>query len=150
MESTLFPLRLLKGLQKLHFLISGWNKSTDNSDLRPNTGGSFPGLKLLFSFRGLADIEIRNLLCEDMVNGIGGFDKFDTDTAGTITAVYRHLSQGLKLAQKGLVRKELYELEDWDTDELWPSAKNYDCGLFKGCSCGQTGYSGGLDSDVED
>lgn len=132
MSATLASLRLVRSLQKLQILLLGCTEKSDTTILtQPSL---LPGLKMLFTFRGLVDIRIRNLMAEDVLNDREPGDK---DHAKDETAVYRHLNYGLKLAQKGIVNPELFsDDKEWDLAETWPSLEGSDCKLEIGCSCG--------------
>lgn len=94
--------------------------------------GSLPGVRMLLSFRGLLEISYRDLYCEYLAEE----DLAVTPEDEQRLAALRHLSHGLKLAQKGVV---VYKLcaDGWEEDEDWPALEGSDCGVDKGCSCGK-------------
>lgn len=131
-EAVLCSLRCLRGLQKLHLLlpVEGrvqfryWRCSE-----------SLPGVKMLCSFRRLLDIRYRDLYREDMVEKGIAESKLLRQAKRWLVAL-RHLDYGLKLAQKGVVVGKLHT-EKWEHEENWPALESSDCGVRKGCSCGQ-------------
>jgi hypothetical protein len=151
---TLITLRHMKGLQKLHLLLSFRNLCIRNLKLLkgfadPVDVSQLKDAKTLFTLRGLTDIMIRDLdlvgaeeECHDRLGQSGRIDHKDFQAQKCIArqrAAIRHFNHGLKLAQTGVVVRELYTDKDWREKETWPALERSDCGFDKGCSCGVSG-----------
>jgi hypothetical protein len=151
---TLLLIRRLKGLCKLHLLA----KFRDLHYRRVNIASSktfvdafdvshLKDAKTLFTLRGVADIEVRDL---DLVDAEEDSDRVMAKKTPGLHARYfqvakciirqmaalRHFNHSLQLAQTGVVVHELYAEKDWRDKKTWPALQGSDCGSHKGCSCG--------------
>lgn len=88
---------------------------------------------MLFSFRRLEDIKIRDLNLEDTRDSGDGFAWRHVDWQ---RAAFKHLNHALRLAQSGKIFGSQLFYFSWPKEEKWPAIGDSDCGKAKGCSCG--------------
>lgn len=139
MAVTVLLLRHLPNLQKLHFLFRNKTMSYFGSKQTiPRTIDFYGDLKIshtrfMFEMRNISDIKIRDIDLEI----IG--EHCDSSMKAYVNkkkAAVKHLNYGLRLAQKGVVVRGLFDGPDWRKEEAWPVLEGSDCGFSKGCSCG--------------
>lgn len=138
MDVAMLLIRRLPNLEKLHFLYRsktmskvghyGTKQVDMESSLRPAEVG------FMFQTRNLPDVKIRDLDLE-LDEEFNCHE--DLAELNEQKAVLKHLNHGLRLAQKGMVVRELFGQDDWRDDETWPVLQGSDCGFGKGCTCGR-------------
>ncbi|KAI5362462.1 hypothetical protein Slin15195_G061190 [Septoria linicola] len=128
-------LRRLSGLQKLRIIMKGdlffkiiprhlhggWYTTYSNPAL-------ISGMKVLFSFRGIKDIAIRDLLLEKHFSEVQedpDYPDFEKQSRSfqiaKLTAALSHLNAALQHAQHGRVNAELFENIAWHTRDEFPT-----------------------------
>jgi hypothetical protein len=149
MEATLSTLRFLRGLRKLHVLVTEpetsrhlpWSPNLGNIDCAECNPARLDGAGYLFKFRNLEDLQVfgpHTVRRQEHtgVNAVTAVKRLD--------AVFRHFNHGLQLAQKGQVFSELCTDQNWVEKREWPAlgTETSICGLRKGCLCGQSSDAG--------
>jgi hypothetical protein len=133
---ALIMMHRLPGLRKFHLL--NYFEGNDGIPIPASAGYErYPahlGYEELFKLRNVTDIAVRHLQAEDWKSK----PRRPSKVADEVSAVWRHFNHGLQMAQKGMVNKQLYQHSKWYSDELWPVLDGSDCGVNKGCTCGQS------------
>jgi hypothetical protein len=146
-------LRYLKGLRKFHLLlrfrnIDVYEDRLPSDFIDPVDVSRLKDAKALLALRGVTDLTVRDLdldlaelICQDEMpdNHKNWTEPHYIKTHDVIsrqTAALRHFNHGLRLAQTGVVVRELYTEKDWREEVSWPALQGSDCGLYNGCSCG--------------
>lgn len=141
MGVTLKLLRRMCGLKKFHLLVENHLsrlRTYSLSVFATTTPPEIHGVSVLFSLRGIPDIQVRDLGLEDCYAGLA-VPKPHSPTRETVehkVQMLKHFNHGLWLAQQGLVFEELYECNSWPYSSEWPSLGDAECGRVIGCSCG--------------
>ena len=149
--TTLPLIRRLKGIQKLHLLlrfrtIEDFMRCYEDTFADTVDVSRLKDAKILFTLRGVADVEIRDLDLLEVDNKFNDVlptnpvrDHWNVGYKRRIArqkAALRHFNHGLQLGKTGVVVRELYTDADWREKETWPVLLGSVCGLRKGCSCG--------------
>jgi hypothetical protein len=140
MATTLKLIRRLRGLKKFHLLLEHQLVASPpwSSHTKERCVSRVHGIALLFTFRGIADIKVRDLDLEDRMHKVGSYKSRDVnDTVKDLAQVLKHFNHGLALAQKGIVVEDLCE-EFWWVQGEWPSLGENTCGKSVGCTCGES------------
>lgn len=136
LRDGLLALRLLPGLRKFHLLIDFPKRGVDYNPAE--SGATYPSdlphVEGLFKLKNVSDIACRHLPAEDWKNN----PRSQTQPGKDMSGAYKHFSHGLQLAQKGSANSKLYTSRKWHNDGLWPVLNGSDCGVKKGCTCGQS------------
>lgn len=138
MEVTKLLINRLPNLQKLHFIhrnrtMRGIGPEHAASTNNKQCDLQFADTRFMFEMRNISDIEVRDLDLE--INGYYGGGR-NLAAVNRNKASLKHLNHGLRLAQKGIVVRELYADRNWRKDETWPVLQDSDCGVSRGCTCG--------------
>jgi hypothetical protein len=142
MGVTLKLLRRMSGLKKFHLLVENHLaklRTYSLTALARTTPPEIHGVSVLFSLRGIPDIQIRDLGLEDCYAEFAvppqsnGPSKHDVEHK---MQMLKHFNHGLALAQQDVVVRELYEGTHWPYMEDWPALGDAECGRMVGCSCG--------------
>lgn len=140
LKDAVLTMRLLPGLRKFHLLIElSWRERDSSEEENPadlpyrTYPAYLPCAEGLFKLNNIADIACRHLPADDWKSNPHSQTEPGKDMSGS----YKHFSRGLQMAQKGPVNSELYTNRGWHRDALWPVLDGSDCGIGKGCTCGQ-------------
>ncbi|PIA94454.1 hypothetical protein CB0940_08108 [Cercospora beticola] len=130
-----FPLlRDLTGLKRLQITmqntlfnkiyIRGWMNRWRMDNANPSC---IPGMKMLFSLRGIVDIKVRDIELEEAYQKAVEdkvYPNFDPHSRSyhvlKLTAALSHFNEALKLAQKGAINEELLQDNKWHTWDDFP------------------------------
>jgi hypothetical protein len=142
MGVTLKLLRRMSGLKKFHLLVENHLAKLvvySVTILAKTTPSEIHGVSVLFSLRGIPDIQVRDLGLEDCYAEFAFRPKPNGPSKPSVehkVQMLKHFNHGLALAQQGVVVKELYEGGSWPYAENWPALGDAECGRVVGCSCG--------------
>jgi hypothetical protein len=142
MGVTLKLLRRMSGLKKFHLLVENHlAKLTTYSFtiLAKTTPPEIHGVSVLFSLRGIPDVQVRDLGLEDCYAEFAVTPKPNGPSKPSVehkVQMLKHFNHGLALAQQGVVVKELYDGANWSYVEKWPVLGDAECGRQVGCLCG--------------
>lgn len=163
MQTTALLIRLLPNLRKLHFLYR--SETMCAGVCHESTRFDFAFAGFMFDMRNISDIKVRDLDMEIQE------DEFMLAHEATLRshafigpsylqkherglrefrgkkAALQHFNCGIRLAQKGVVVRELITDQEWELRYDWPKLEGFDCGWEKGCSCEP---SGGEHREIED
>jgi len=138
---TLKLLHRMSGLKKFHLLVENHLvilRAYSVTALAPTTPPKIHGVSILFSLRGIPDIQVRDLGLEDCYASFA-VPKFSRPSKPAVeqkVQMLKHFNHGLALAQQGVVVKELYEDANWPFHGTWPELGHAVCGEAVGCLCG--------------
>lgn len=141
--TTLTLVRRLPSLRKFHFL-----QAVSFHDATGSMRVNWPcprATKMLFSFRNLEDIKIRDLDLEKAGDSGNSLVWRHVDWQ---RAAFKHLNYALRLAQSGKIFGWHLFHFNWPNEGTWPATGDSDCGKTKGCSCGDNDHEDASNGDV--
>ena len=132
-----FPmLKQLSGLRRLHVILrDGLERKITNNRWFVNSGWHMekanplllPGIKILFSLRGIEDIKLRDLYLEKEFATAKADKEYPNFSAKSrkacivkLTEALEHFNKALANAQTGKINRKLMEDPEWHLKEVFP------------------------------